>query len=396
MRSDAGTVVATNCVKFVQPRLRENIMTPEPLYAAAEGTLPDSGKMLPFVTIAVPSLNEEHYIEACITSLIGQWPYGAYEILVLDGGSTDRTREIVATIGERHAAVMLVSNPRRFQSAAINLAARVAARQATVLIRADAHALYAPDFVRCCVTALLTTGATSVVVPMCTRARWSGAFLQEAIAAAQSSRLGNGGYAHRVRAVSGFVEHGHHAAFNLDFFRSLGGYDESFTHNEDAELDVRAIRAGGRIWMCVDAPVTYYPRDRLDRLAGQYFRHGGGRARTLLKHRIRPKPRQFMPVMVLCGCMAAAAAAPFDPMLSLPGLLYPASCLSWGMLQMLRRRDPRLIAGGIVLMTMHMAWALGFLIGLARARRSASHADLAVPTPFWLTDAVPVAEVEKR
>ena len=389
-------MLAPNYVEFTRRSPRENVMTPEPLFAAAETPLPNSVKMLPFVTIAVPSLNEEHYIEACVTSLIGQWPDGAYEILVLDGGSTDRTREIVAAIRERHAAVRLVSNPRRNQSAAVNLAARIASRQATVLVRADAHALYAPAFVRRCVTALLTTGATSVVVPMCTKARSSGAFQQQAIAAAQSSRLGNGGAAHRIRAVSGFVEHGHHAAFDLDFFRSLGGYDESFTHNEDAELDVRAIRAGGRIWMCVDAPVIYYPRDRFDRLAQQYFRHGGGRARTLHKHRIRPRPRQLTPVVVLCGCMAAATTAPFDPMLSLLGLLYPASCLGWGVLQMLRRRDLRLVAGGIALMTMHMAWALGFLIGLARAHRAANPADVAVPPSFWLTDAVPVAEVDQR
>jgi succinoglycan biosynthesis protein ExoA len=271
-----------------------------------------------------------------------------------------------------------------------------------VLVRADAHALYAPAFVRRCVTALLTTGATSVVVPMCTKARSSGAFQQQAIAAAQSSRLGNGGAAHRVGAVSGFVEHGHHAAFDLDFFRSIGGYDESFTHNEDAELDVRAIRAGGRIWMCADAPVTYYPRDRFDRLAEQYFRHGRGRARTLHKHRIRPRPRQLTPVMALCGCMAAVTTAPFDPMLSLLGLLYPASCLSWGVLQMIRRRDPRLIAGGVALMTMHLAWALGFLIGLARAHhaaaasRHAAHPDnLAEPPSFWLTRSIPVAEVDE-
>jgi len=331
----------------------------------------------PFVTIAIPTLNEEHYIEACIASLIGQWPEGCYEILVLDGGSTDRTREIVAALHEHHAAVVLINNPRRIQSAAVNLAAALASTQATIIVRADAHATYAPDFVRQCVTALLATGATSVVVPMDTQPRASGHFLQGAIAAAQSSRFGNGGATHRVRTTSGFVEHGHHAAFDLGFFRAIGGYDESFTHNEDAELDVRAIKGGGRIWMCAEAPVIYYPRDRLHRLAQQYFRHGSGRARTLNKHRLRPRPRQIIPVAVLFGCVAAVTAAPFDPMLSLLGLLYPAACLSWGGAQVIRRRDGRMIAGGAALMTMHLAWALGFLAGFARARRAASVSSLA-------------------
>lgn len=323
---------------------------------------------LTFVSIIVPTLNEETYIEACLTSLIGQWPDGYCEVLVLDGGSTDRTPEIVALFGERHQSVKLIGNPLRRQSAAMNLAARLASPRATVLVRADAHASYPPDFVRCCVAALRGAGATSVVVPMHTRAR-PGACMQQAIAAAQSSRLGNGGAAHRTGGVSGYVEHGHHAAFDRAFFRSIGGYDESFTHNEDAELDVRAIAAGGRIWMCADVPVEYYPRDRLGPLSAQYFRHGAGRAGTLRKHRLTPKPRQMIPVVALAGCAAGLIAAPFLPVLASCALTYPAVCVGWGLVQAGRRRDPRLIAGGLALMAIHLSWASGFLIGLVRARR---------------------------
>ncbi len=319
----------------------------------------------PFITIVVPTLNEENYIEACLTSLSGQWPQGAYEILVLDGGSTDDTARMVRSVQDRDGAVVLLANPRKVQSAAINLAAELASPRTTVLVRADAHALYPTGFIRQCVDALLTTGATSVVVPMSTRAQ-AGSLLQPAIAAAQSSRLGNGGAAHRLGATSGFVEHGHHAAFDLAFFRSIGGYDESFTHNEDAELDIRAIAAGGRIWMCAEASVVYYPRSRLDRLAVQYFRHGRGRARTLRKHGLRPRPRQLIPVGALFSCAASLAIAPFMPVLAAVGLLYPTSCLAWGWVEAMRHRDLKLSAGGLALMAMHLPWATGFLLGLAR------------------------------
>jgi succinoglycan biosynthesis protein ExoA len=352
-------------------------------------TIPMAGQAPPpFVSIVVPTLNEENYIADCLNSLIGQWPEGAYEILVLDGGSTDRTKQIVAAFQDRHAAVVLLANPRRIQSAAMNLAAQLASQQATVLVRADAHALYPSDFIPRCVAALLLTNATSVVVPMHTRAR-SGGFLQTSIAAAQSSRLGNGGAAHRIGTRSGFVDHGHHAVFDRAFFQSIGGYDESFTHNEDAELDVRAIEAGGRIWMCAEAPVTYYPRDRLHRLARQYFRHGAGRARTLRKHRLRPKPRQMVPVVALAGCMAGLIAAPFLPILAMLALLYPATCMTWGVVGTVQRRDPRLLAGGLALMTMHLSWAVGFLAGSTRPRPG----SIASATEsFWRTDAAITAE----
>lgn len=349
----------------------------------------------PFVSIVIPALNEERYIEACLASLVGQWPDGAYEILVLDGGSTDRTAEIVDAFRARHACVVALSNPRRIQSAGMNLAAQLASPRATVLVRADAHALYPPGFVRLCVASLLRTGATSVVVPMRTEAR-TGARLQHAIAVAQGSRLGNGGAAHRMGGVSGFVEHGHHAAFDRAFFRSIGGYDESFTHNEDAELDLRAIAAGGRIWMCAEASVVYYPRESLDGLARQYFRHGSGRARTLRKHHLRPRPRQMIPVLALGGCAAGITAAPVAPAMAALALVYPASCIAWGMLQTIRRGDARLMAAGLALMTMHLSWALGFVTSYVQPRPGPMTRSLPAPSPAyaaapveWHADASP-------
>ncbi|MFC7609415.1 glycosyltransferase [Teichococcus aestuarii] len=96
---------------------------------------------LPLVAIAVPVLNEEHYIADCSASLLTQGDGYRLEVLVLDGGSTDRTREIVAGIQLRHPEVRLLHNPARLQSAAVNQAAREASPEARILLRADAHAL---------------------------------------------------------------------------------------------------------------------------------------------------------------------------------------------------------------------------------------------------------------
>jgi succinoglycan biosynthesis protein ExoA len=322
----------------------------------------------PFIAIVVPALDEEDYIEACLRSLLTQWPASASEILVMDGGSTDRTREIVAEMAAVHPQIRLLHNPRRLQSAAMNQAARLASPRATILVRADAHAHYPAGFVRRCVAELLRTGATSVVVPMRTESE-PGRGMQRAIAAAQSSRLGNGGSAHRAGCVSGFVDHGHHAAFDRAFFVLIGGYDESFSHNEDAELDHRAGLAGGRIWMCAEAPVTYFPRKQLDALGRQYRRHGHGRARTLMKHGIRPRPRQVAPLVALAGSAGAAALAPVEPAIASLALLYPLLCLLWGAFQALRRWDAWLLAAGPALLTMHLGWAIGFLQAAFSARR---------------------------
>lgn len=50
----------------------------------------------PFVSIVVVTKNEERYIEECIESLIRlEYPKEKYEIIVVDGNSTDKTHEIV-------------------------------------------------------------------------------------------------------------------------------------------------------------------------------------------------------------------------------------------------------------------------------------------------------------
>ncbi|GAI34864.1 unnamed protein product, partial [marine sediment metagenome] len=49
-----------------------------------------------FVSVVVAVRNEERYIRECLDSLLAQdYPRNRYEVLVVDGRSTDRTREIV-------------------------------------------------------------------------------------------------------------------------------------------------------------------------------------------------------------------------------------------------------------------------------------------------------------
>jgi succinoglycan biosynthesis protein ExoA len=319
------------------------------------------------LTVAIPTLNEERHIGAVLESVIEQVDPATAEVFVLDGGSTDRTREIVEAFSARHPFVRLVPNPKRLQSAAVNLAASIAAPTSRTLLRVDAHALYPGHFVRTCVQALATSGAVSTVVPMHTVGQ--GCF-QRAVAAAQNSPLGNGGSRHRVLGRSGYVDHGHHAAFDLAAFRAAGGYDETFSHNEDAELDHRLTTAGGRIFLCAEAVVTYFPRDRATALARQYFNHGRGRARTLLRHAIRPKPRQLLPPLALVGSVAGIGLAAVEPLfLALP-LTYAALCNGIAAAAAIRERDRCLLAMGLAAMVMHFSWSLGFFRAVADHARA--------------------------
>ncbi len=311
----------------------------------------------PVLAVIVPVLNEAAFIEACLRSLLPQARAAGAAVMVMDGGSTDGTQAIVAALARDYPELSLHDNPKRIQSAAVNLAARTAPDSVTMLLRADGHCLYPPDFIALCVDALRRENATSVVVPM--RTVGTGG-LQKAIAAVQNSRLGNGGSAHRVGGRSGFVEHGHHALFDRAFFLRLGGYDETFSHNEDAELDRRAVAAGGRIWMCGDAAVTYFPRRTLGALARQYFRHGAGRMRTLRRHRLKPRLRQLAAPALLVVCVASLILVPWNPWFAAIPAAYATACLLWAVASAGRARDPWLLGVAPAAMIVHMAWAFGF------------------------------------
>lgn len=315
-----------------------------------------------FLSIIVPTLNEERYASQAILTLPPRPERFDYEILVLDGGSTDRTVEIVSQLAEADPRIKLFHNEKRLQSAAINSGAMIADPRAEVLVRADCHALYPEKFVERVYDALLETGASSVVVPMITIGTGC---QQVAIAAAQNSRLGNGGSLHRRPHTSRWVEHGHHAAFRREIFTALGGYDETFSHNEDAEFDIRNVRAGGRIWIECEAAVKYFPRASLSKLAQQYLMHGSGRAKTYLKHRQRLNPRQLLPVAVLLISVTCLAAAFVYPYALVAPFAYFLTCLAAGVVIGFKHRSLCATGSGVAAMVMHISWAFGFLKGLA-------------------------------
>lgn len=306
------------------------------------------------VLIVIPCLNEAGGIAALLRQLRADTP-GAL-IAVADGGSTDGTRAIVAALAAELDGVRLVDNPARLQSAGINRAVALLGQGRHWLVRVDAHAGYPPRYVAGLVAAAARTGATSVVVPMRTIGR---AGFQIGVAAAQNSRLGTGGAAHRVGGAAGFVDHGHHALMRLDAFQAVGGYRDTMSHNEDAELDLRLTAAGGRIWLEPSLAIDYVPRGAPGALFRQYQGYGRGRAQTLLAHGGRPKARQLAPLAIV-PAVAGLALAPHSIVPALPALGWAGLCLGWGAALAVRSGDPRAALAGPAAMIMHFAWSLGF------------------------------------
>ena len=263
----------------------------------------------PLCSVVIPCLNEARDIEAVVRGAMEQrYPPHQLEILVADGGSTDETRAIVERLAAEDARVQLVDNPGRFPSSGMNVGIRRA--RGTVIIRMDAHAAYAADYVLASVEALRQTGACNA--GGAARARPRSTF-QRAVSAALSSPLAVGGSAYRDPTREGFVETVFNGAFRREVIEHVGLYDERARTNEDAELNQRIIEAGGRVFLSRSIIAFYYPRSTLRGLAAQYFGYGQGRARTLLRRRRLLSARPLVPFAALTIFVVLAVFAALVP-----------------------------------------------------------------------------------
>lgn len=319
------------------------------------------------VLVVIPCLNEASHIEALVVALRAQTSDLDATIVIADGGSTDGTQEIAQVLADKYGGdVVLLHNPKKLQGAAVNLAVERFGNACKYVIRIDAHGSYPADYCLQLLTEAEQKNADAVVVSMVTEGTNP---VSAAAAAVQNSHLGNGGSKHRSQAKGQWIDHGHHALMRISAFRAVGGYDELFSHNEDAELDYRLGAAGYRIWLTAKTTMTYYPRSSLGALFRQYLNYGKGRARNLLKHKVWPKARQSLPLLVFPAVVFVGLHPILGVVSLLPAVTWMAVCLGYGLALSIRASQPKLLLAGVSAIVMHFAWSLGFWLQLISRQR---------------------------
>lgn len=255
------------------------------------------------VSIVLPTLNERAFVVDCLTSLLAQ-DVPILEILVVDGGSDDGTRAIVEGFG---SPVRLVSNPRITAAAAMNIGIQEAAGD--IVCRADAHTVFAPDYVRRCIEVLAETGATNVGGRM--QAVGLSQFAR-AVAAVTSSPFGVGPGKFHYAEGRHDVDTVYLGCWRRQDLRDLGGYDETSLQwaAEDQELNWRIRQGGGRIVLDSSIRSWYFPRATPRALARQYGNYGVAKASTLVKHRGLPTLRPLAPAALVAATATLALVGP--------------------------------------------------------------------------------------
>lgn len=263
----------------------------------------------PFISVIIPVYNEENYIHRCVQSMLAQdHPRNAMEWFFVDGMSTDATRKILAGYqAEYPLLIRLLDNPQRAVPHAMNTAIPLA--QGRYIIRLDAHAEYAPDYLSKCIEVLEETGADNAGGVMQTRARTK---TGRAIAKMLSSPFGVGDSRFRTNGADGYADTVPFGAFRREVFDRVGLYDERLRRNQDSELNHRILRSGGRIYLSSKIRLTYYCRETVREIAKMGDLNGSSVVTTWALCPGSMRPRHFIPCLFT---------------LSLLGM--PLACLLW-------------------------------------------------------------------
>lgn len=322
------------------------------------------------VTVVVPAADEERFVGACLDSVTSQ-EYRNLQIVVVDGASADGTVEVVRARMAADSRIELVHNPRRNIPSSLNLA--VDRAKGTWLVRIDAHSTIGPEYIRTAVDRLR-------------EGRWAGVGGRKegvgrtpagrAIAVAIGSRFGVGNSTYHFGTAAQEVEHLPFGAYPVALVRSLGGWDESLTANEDFEFDFRLRRAGGRLLFDPTLVIAWHCRQSIPDLYRQYRRYGKGKVDVMRLHPQSMSLRHFLPpALVVCGAASALvgtrhprALAAMLPYVAAVGV---ASAHAAGPLQTTAER----VRLPVAFAAMHLGWGLGFWSRLAVVTWSTSQRD---------------------
>jgi len=307
------------------------------------------------ISVILPVLNEEKYLEDCVNSILSQNFIGAIEVILAVGPSQDDTMKIAQAIQARDPRVVVVENPTGKTAAGLNLA--IAAARYSIIVRVDGHSQLPLDYCETAFHILNETGAVNVGGIMAAEGI---SLFERSVARAMRSPLGVGASRFHTGGGAGESDTVYLGCFRKEALLAVGGFDERFTRAQDWELNFRLRQSGGVVYFDPRLKVTYRPRSTIKALAKQYFEYGRWRRVVSRRHQGSINYRYLAPPFtVVATFLSLLCGALISPIFFVPALVYSVFILGASII--IGKSMGEILCLPTILLTMHISWGLGFL-----------------------------------
>lgn len=326
--------------------------------------------MKPSISIVIPCLNEEKYIQSCIDSLLSNgYSKDLLEIIVIDGGSNDSTISILNELKGSTPQLKIIHNPKKVTPISLNLGIQHATKD--FILISGAHASFEISYLETLVHVFETqSDAIGVGGVMRTRVKRSTA-LSESIRTVLMHPIGVGNSKFRtgVNQLTK-VDTVPFGLYKAELLKKSKGYDERLIRNHDMELSKRLSKMGGSIYLCPDAICNYYARENWKELAKNNFNNGKWNIKTVFitKTFSSLSLRHFMPLGFLLSLMLPLILFIFLPKYFIAyiplviGSIY-LSILSFFAIGVTRKHN-RFAFVLFSFIVLHFSYGIGSLMGL--------------------------------
>ncbi|MCH8741628.1 glycosyltransferase family 2 protein [Patescibacteria group bacterium] len=211
------------------------------------------------VSIIIPCRNEERFIAKCLDSVINQtYQKEKIDVLVVDGNSEDRTKEIVNRSIQKYNFIKILDNSKKIFSAACNIGVKNS--KGDLIIILSAHAVYPEDYIEKCVYYSEKYNADNVggdVQPVSLKNN----IISSAIV------LSFGGWFGKINNKKNELPKEADTVFGgcykKEVFERIGFFNENLERTSDLEFNIRLKRSGGKIMFIPSIISYYYPKNNL-------------------------------------------------------------------------------------------------------------------------------------
>ena len=333
----------------------------------------------PWLATIIPVLNEEEHIEACLHSLINQsLPANEHIVVVLDGGSSDSTKELVQSIidgidGKTQPSLYLHDNPGRFVPHARNFALQWLPRSITHVLEFNGHIEIETNHLETMKAAWYRIEKNHPkIAGLGCRVVGSDAFqnrVESILNSTLESPLGG--------STGQFANFAHEETTNVPAFAlhrrsaldEVGGWDETFLTSQDSDLSMRLTKAGYTLFRTPELVVKMRRRSSFRNWFLMSHRYGFWRTKVLRKHPKRLVLREFLP---LFGLMLVSLLWFFEPAFALVPLATYGIVLAMSGLLNLKKGLSHALGVPYALFLLHVGFTLGLIDGLIRKGRAPS------------------------